>query len=198
MTGHPCKAAMAKHINFAVRRLLYSSTAYLVHLLELRTDTEQAKAFFCAVRYIGSLTQKIMDRKARVEKDTALALARNRAFADMAFAAASKDNTPVPQYDKTEPIEVRLVNALSGEVCCSMVMSAWCLLGDAISRANCEVHTGSMETFSDECLMPDVDEYKPVDERQSQQRIHTLLSPGQKVIEVKVLKGQPMRRAKRF
>ena len=144
------------------------------------------------------IDKKIMDRKARVDKDTALALARNKAFQEMIVADARKDVSPTPWYDKAEPIEVRLVNALSGDVYCSMKMSAWCLLGDAISRANCEIQPANMESFSDKRLMPDVDEYKPVDEKQSQQRIHTLLRPGQKVIEVKVLKGQPMRTAKRL
>ena len=187
--SNPFKAAMAKHISFAVHRQAYETGCFLSYLVDIRGDTDETIAFFCAVRYIDRLSKKILSRKARVDRDTALAVARNNSLeAALAPDSVPSDKAIHSNSEITKKVEVRVVNALSGEEHCRMAMSVWCLLGDAVTKANC-MHKEDLKKSGHASFMPDVDEYTPVDKDRCRQHIHKLLTPGQKVVEIQVLKG---------
>lgn len=193
------QTAMARDINLALRRQAYVSSGFLSYLEDFDGELDEASASFCAVIYIDRLTKKILDRKARVDRDTALALERKwESSRKKALEAVfgSKQETTDSSLERTNEIEVRLVNALSGDEHCRVLMSQWSLLGDAVTKANCGLHHGNEGSSAAASVMPEVDEYMPVDKKQCQHRIHTLLRPGQKEIELRVLKG--MGKAKPF
>ena len=182
------QTAMARDINLALRRQAYVSSGFLSYLHDLGGEPDEASASFCAVIYIDRLTKKILDRKARVDRDTALALERLQASEGLAPVPLSRHETTDSSLEGTNAIEVRLVNAISGEEHCRVLMSKWLLLGDAVSKANAGFHIGNGDS-SARRVMPEVDDYMPFDKKQCQHRIHTLLRPGQKEIELRVLRG---------
>ena len=178
--------------SFYIRRNAYCWASVVESEITGHREHE-ADAFWCAFTYIHRLLTVILRRKAMVDEAVKAQRKAMGTSADGSAGPSGSDSWPEPRQRVTWSVIARLVGAFSGEVYTLVYTSNWCLVGDAIAKANADldiqrrsVHghgpEGDLEGHVETWI------YQAADEAMSRTRINALLAPGQQMIDVKVIK----------
>ena len=182
--------------NFVIRRNVYWWAS--VYEREVTFHGERhGSAVWCAFKYINRLVCGILRRKARVDAAVAEQIAIRDAMPEDPLPPPESPPPPPPSV-RADMIDVRLVSALTGEVYCTVPMSRWQVVGDAIAKANrdLDLRRRAARASGPEEPGETLDEdwrFVAVDESATRCRFPDVLAPGQKIIDVRVWKSRSRR-----
>ena len=179
--------------SFYICRNAYCSPSVCEHEIIGHTERE-ADAVWCAFTYIHQLLGVILRRNARVDGVVAAQMAIMGTRPGSSGPSPDGDTQRELRQRVTWMISARLVNAPSGELYALVYTSNWSLVGDAIAKAKADLDLHRRADRGMEPEGPDRSHlenwiYVPADETLSRCRFHTLLTPGQEIIDVSVVKS---------